>query len=324
MGATLGMAKHEVAAGFTDSPLLLHQRGLCHVGTPPARLNTASPDPPGAHSPEEEMGATIPGGPEHGCVGRAGSAITGKPPQPCPAAPPLHPQAVPAPHTFPLQRGAAGQGGRRPRALHLPDQPRRALRLHRHLPAERAGGGAAGAERGPLRVRQRRGDPPPPLRHRRPQGMDTFISAFLVAHRRGGPGCRGPPGEGEPLSGRSGTERRAGTGTGAMCRQRSHRPAARSGLWLRGGMAQPSQDHGGPHRSASAQTPGQGGDGEPDTGLPEQRRAGRATARQPLIQQLHPPRGHPHPTHNLNPLPPTLGSALPGRHHCQGPARKPF
>lgn len=162
MGATLGMAKHEVAAGFTDSPLLLHQRGLCHVGTPPARLNTASPDPPGAHSPEEEMGATIPGGPEHGCVGRAGSAITGKPPQLCPAAPPLHPQAVPAPHTFPLQRGAAGQGGRRPRALHLPDQPRRALRLHRHLPAERAGGGAAGAERGPLRVRQRRGDPPPP------------------------------------------------------------------------------------------------------------------------------------------------------------------
>lgn len=166
-------------------------------------------------------------------------------------------------------------------------------------------------------MRQRRGDPP--LRHRQPQGTDTFISAFLVTHRRGGPGCRGPPGEGEPLSGRSGTERRAGTG--AMCRQRSHRPAARSGLRLRGGMAQPSQDHGGPHRSASAQSPGQGGDGEADTGLPEQRRAGRATARQPLIQQLHPPRGHPHPTHNPNPLPPTLGSALPGRHRCQGPAR---
>lgn len=109
-----------------------------------------------------------------------------------------------------------------------------------------------------------------------------------------------------------------------MCRQRSHRPAARSGLRLRGGMAQPGQDHGGRHRSASAQTPGLGGDGEPDTGLPEQRRAGRATARQPLIQQLHPPRGHPHPTRNLNPLPPTPGSALPGRHRCQGPARKPF
>lgn len=43
--------------------------------------------------------------------------------------------------------------------------------------------------------------------------------------------------------------------------------------------------------------------------------------RQPLMQQLHPPRSCPHPMHNLNPLPPHLGSALPGRRCCQGPAR---
>ncbi|XP_062440294.1 sushi repeat-containing protein SRPX2 isoform X2 [Rhea pennata] len=72
-------------------------------------------------------------------------------------------QAVPAPLPLALQRGAAGQGGHRPRALHPARRPRGALRLHRHLPAEPAGGGAAGAERGRLRVR-RRGGPGPTLR----------------------------------------------------------------------------------------------------------------------------------------------------------------
>lgn len=42
------LAKQEAAAGFMDSPFLLHQRGLCKVGTPP---NRASPDP------EEELTA---------------------------------------------------------------------------------------------------------------------------------------------------------------------------------------------------------------------------------------------------------------------------
>uniref|UniRef100_A0A8U8CDQ6 Sushi repeat-containing protein SRPX2 n=1 Tax=Geospiza parvula TaxID=87175 RepID=A0A8U8CDQ6_GEOPR len=74
-------------------------------------------------------------------------------------------QALPAPHTLALQRGAAGQGGHGPRALHRPGQPRRAVRLHRHLPAERARGGTAGTERGPLRVTR------PALRARTPPSL---------------------------------------------------------------------------------------------------------------------------------------------------------
>ncbi|XP_039578459.1 sushi repeat-containing protein SRPX2 isoform X3 [Passer montanus] len=105
-------------------------------------------------------------------------------------------QALPAPHTLALQRGAAGQGGHGPRALHRPGQPRRALRLHRHVPAERAGGGAAGTERGPLRVT-------PAL----PAGDGHLPSCFPSRPLQRRSSVPGSPGEGEPLPGCSGTQR---------------------------------------------------------------------------------------------------------------------
>lgn len=51
------LAKQEAAAGFMDSPFLLHQRGLCNVGTPP---NRASPEPEEELTAAEKMGAAIP------------------------------------------------------------------------------------------------------------------------------------------------------------------------------------------------------------------------------------------------------------------------
>lgn len=53
-----------------------------------------------------------------------------------------------------------------------------------------------------------------------PWRTDSFLSAFLVAYRRGGLGCQGLPGGREPLSGCSGTGR--GAGTRAMCYQSLH------------------------------------------------------------------------------------------------------
>lgn len=79
MGMPLGVAKHEIAVGFMNSPFLLHQRGSCNGGDPPASLNAVSPELPRAHSPKEEMGAPTPGQPEHGQKRWAGSALSASP-----------------------------------------------------------------------------------------------------------------------------------------------------------------------------------------------------------------------------------------------------
>lgn len=145
MGSHLGMAKHEVVQFGDTASTPEYSIPRASQGSQTLRKRREPP-------PQEDLSM----------VAWGGQAQPQPPPPALTGGSPLHPQAVPAPHPLPLQRRAAGQGGHGPRALHLPRQPRRALRLHRHLPAERAGGGTAGAERGPLRVRQRRGEPPAP------------------------------------------------------------------------------------------------------------------------------------------------------------------
>lgn len=55
------------------------------MGAPPASLSAVSPELLRAHSPEGEVGAPIPGGSEHDCKRRAGSALSASPEQrlPC-------------------------------------------------------------------------------------------------------------------------------------------------------------------------------------------------------------------------------------------------
>lgn len=161
--------------------------GLVQCGAPPLSLNAASPDLRKRWEPTPPGNTSL--------VGRGGQAQPSMHPTPALIPAPLAPnQAVPASHPLPLQCGAAGQRGHGPGALHHPREPRRALCVHRHLPAERAGGGAAGAERGPLRVRQRWD----PLGH-----LPSCFPCRPLQKRSWVPGsCR----EGEPRAGCSGTE----------------------------------------------------------------------------------------------------------------------
>lgn len=175
-----------------------------------------------------------------------------QPPVPALSRDPLAPQALPAPHTLALQRGAAGQGGHRPRALHLPGQPRRALRLHRHLPAERARGGAAGTERGPLPV-----TPAPPGHGHLP----ACFSSRPLQRRSGVPRSSG---KGAPLAALAHGGEQGLRASGAPL------PRAGSCFQLGDGSAQP-----GPWwetLECPCSIPGLGGAGEPE----ESGRAGRA------------------------------------------------